>query len=183
MARHFPLLWKRFIPDSVVWLASLIKTLRPDCIHSLGMQNYSYTLLKSYHLTEKKHFPPWIYSSKGSDIYYYAQFPEHKSQITATLKYCNYYVSDCRRDIKLATRYGFKGELLGIFPCMGSYPVDRIQHLRSYGPVSSRKIISVKGLQHRVGRALNAIKSLYLLKADLNNGEIIYVFITPHGLG
>jgi glycosyltransferase involved in cell wall biosynthesis len=160
MQRRFPRLWRLIVPEGATMLPRLIERLQPDCIHSLGMQ------IASYHLYEAREIlggvlpVPWIHSSWGSDYFYYWQFPEHQNRIRQVLETCDYLISDCERDIRLAREYGFGGETLGVFPTGGGYPVEEMKHMRQSGSVSRRRTIAVKGLQHQVGRALVALQAL-----------------------
>jgi glycosyltransferase involved in cell wall biosynthesis len=160
MQRHLPTVWRRIVPESHIMLAKLIQKLQPDCIHSLGMQNYAYTTWEARKLLKQGTFPPWIYSSKGSDIYYWGQSAKHQKRIRNVLADSDYFICNCKRDVRLARQFGFEGVVLGLFQGMGSYPIQEMQSMRASDPVSTRKVIAVKGLQHHAGRALVALESL-----------------------
>ncbi len=170
--QKFPKIWRWIVPKSEIMLAKLIRELRPDCIHSLGMQAYSYDLLEATNMLGGRLDSPWIYSCKGSDIYYWSRFVEHEIRIRHTLKKCKFLICNCERDVRLARQYGFKGQFLGFFQGSGGYPITFMQSLRQKGPVSKRRVIAVKGLQHACGRALVALESIKKCVDVLNGYKI-----------
>ncbi len=75
LQKRLPRLWQLIVPPSTVMLAQLIKRLQPNCIHVLyGMQKGCYVLFDSRKYLGGDLPAPWIYSSRGSDLYYYGQF-------------------------------------------------------------------------------------------------------------
>lgn len=155
-------------------LARLIQRLKPDIIHSLEMQHAGYLTSAARNHSEAD-FHPWIYSSWGSDIFFFGQKPEHRERIRAVLAACDYYIADCRRDVKLAMELGFKGELLGVFPATGGFDIERMQRLRASGSVSSRRVIALKGTHddHWAGRALVALQALHQCADSLAGYEVV----------
>lgn len=157
-------------------LARLIRSLKPDVVHSLEMQNAGYLTFDSREKLASGSFPPWIYSCWGSDIYYYGKQPEHAARIRATLASCDYLTADCQRDVILAKEFGFKGEVLGVFPGAGGYDIERMQQFRDPMPSSMRKVIVLKGRQDDFGgRALVALHALHLCADALAEYEIIII--------
>ncbi len=154
-------------------LARLIRSLKPDIVHSLHMQSGGYlTLASREKLTGA--FPPWIYSSWGSDIYFYGRQPEHQTRIRSVLAACDYLICDCQRDVGLALEFGFKGEILGVFPGAGGFEIDQMRPFRQPGPVSARRVIALKARQnHLGGRALVALHALHLCADVLGEYEIV----------
>lgn len=154
-------------------LARLIRSLKPDIVHSLEMQHGAYLTLAG---RERMNgfFPPWIYSSWGSDIFFYGQQPEHAARIRSVLAACDYLICDCQRDVDLALEFGFKGETLGVFPGAGGFEIDRMRPFRQPGPVSARRVIALKGRQdHLGGRALVALQALHMCADVLGDYEIV----------
>jgi glycosyltransferase involved in cell wall biosynthesis len=175
MQRRFPRVWRLIVPESATMLARLIEKLKPDCIHSLGMQFSSYYLYEAREILGGALPAPWIYSSWGSDYFHYWQFSEHQDRIRQVLSSCDYLVCDCERDIRLAKEYGFTGRPLGVFPGGGGYPLKEMMSMRQSGPVSKRRAIAIKGLQHDRGRALLALKAI-TESANLLQGYEIFVY-------
>jgi len=169
-------------------LAQVIKKLQPTCIHILaGMQKGCYILFSAKRWLRKDFHIPWIYSSRGSDLYWYGQFPEHQHRIKEILQECKYMISDCERDIRIAQSFGFKGKVLGIFPGPGGYPIEQMQTLSQPGRVSQRNLIALKGTgsvpgaeggtHHIVGRAqvvLKALRKISRLLSHLNIEVAVY---------
>ena len=156
-------------------LARVIRELKPDLIHSLEMQRCSYLTLAGRKLLNGGPLPPWIYSSWGSDIFFFGRHPDHQTKIREVLSSCDYFIADCARDVQLAKDFGLRGEVLGVMPANGGFDLTRMRRLGSGLPVKSRKVIAVKGYQDEAwgGRALNALEALRLSAAQLTEFEIV----------
>lgn len=150
---------KFFIPKyQEIYLSLVIKTFKPDIIHSLEMQSGAY-LVNRVKQSWKGAFPPWIISNWGSDIYLFGKDPQHSKQIRECLSNCDYYMCECNRDVKLAKKYGLKGKVLGILPNAGGYDVDKYRKYITILP-SKRKRIMLKGYQGWAGRSLVALEAI-----------------------
>lgn len=137
------------------FLESLINKINPNIIHSLEMQSCSYPIYKTM---LKYPSIKWVYSCWGSDLFYYKNFAWHKKRITKILSRLDYLLTDCNRDLIIAKHLGFKGIHLGIIPGGSGYDFNTIKdHIV---PFSTRRIILVKGYEHKFGKALNVIKAL-----------------------
>jgi glycosyltransferase involved in cell wall biosynthesis len=156
-------------------LARLIASLEPAVVHSLEMQHAGYLTLESRHLLGERRFPPWIYSCWGSDIAYFGSDPAHEPRIRAVLQACDYLITDCTRDARLAGDFGFAGEQLGIFPGPGGFDLERMRGLRRPAPVSERRLIILKGAHDVswVGRGLVALEALQRLAPELAGYEVV----------
>ena len=156
-------------------LARVIRSLQPDLIHSLEMQRCSYLTLASRKLLNGHPLPRWIYSSWGSDIFFFGRRPDHQPRIREVLSSCDYFIADCQRDVQLAKDFGLRGEVLGVFPASGGFELARMRRLGSGLPSSSRKVIVLKGYQDDEwgGRALNALEALRLSATQLRGFEVI----------
>jgi glycosyltransferase involved in cell wall biosynthesis len=91
------------------------------------------------------------------------------------------YWSECTRDVALAHAEGFRGIVLPVLPIAGGYDLAAVRALRAPGPASARTAIAIKGYQHDVGRALNALDALDLC-GDLLHGREIVLYAV-HGPG
>jgi glycosyltransferase involved in cell wall biosynthesis len=167
----------------VRYLADLIDRIKPDVIHSLGLNinwnNMCLPVLQAKRILGDKFKAPWVYSSWGSDLDFYArQSDTHRAEAKAVLSACDYYIAECERDVRLAKELGFNGEFAGFFPAFGGVPWDSLQKLRHPGPVSHRKTILLKGRDYRmggdpVGRAMTAMEAFSLCRDLLSDYEIV----------
>lgn len=177
MERWFPHIWYRFVlTDADKRLADLISRLRPNIIHSMSLRNYSYYVYKAQQRLGGTLPAPWIYSCWGNDFYYWGKNPESNEDLVRINKVassCDYYFCDCRRDVDLAREFGFRGEVLGLYQGGGGYPIAEMQKLRLTGPASTRRIIALKGLQGRWGRAITALQALERCSDALDGYEIV----------
>lgn len=149
-------------------LETIILEIQPDLVHSFEMQSCSYSILKTM---QKYTQIKWLYSSWGSDLYYYQQFSLHRKKIKSVLNRVDFLHTDCLRDYKLANQLGFKGKHLGVIPGGTGYRVSELElHKKT---IEERKIILVKGYEHYLGRGLNCIKALQGIQNSISGFEVV----------
>ena len=159
-------------------LSRVIRKLRPDIIHSIEMQAAGY-LTMDVRRKYAGQFPPWIYSSWGSDLYFFGRYPKHQARIREVLASCDYYIADCQRDVELAAKYGFRGHSLGVFPAAGGYDISDMRRWVQPGPVSSRRVIALKGYMGWAGRANVALQALELCSESLKGYKVALYLASP----
>jgi glycosyltransferase involved in cell wall biosynthesis len=154
-------------------LARLIKTLRPDVIHSHEIQHGGYLMTQALRYLDGA-LPPWIVTNWGNDIFFFGKLKEHEPQIRKVLSACTYYSCETQRDLRLAEEFGFRGEcLLPVMPNPGGFRFDEIASLRQPGPTSKRRLILLKGYQNIFGRALVGLYALELCQDLLRDYKIV----------
>jgi len=140
-------------------LGFVICRLKPDMVHSLEFQQAGYlTWAVREHFPGK--FPTWVITNWGSDVFLFGRLAEHRAKVEAILANCDYYACECKRDIALAEKLGFKGKSLPVFPISGGMPLEKFVRLQSGVPPAARRIIFLKGYQGWAGRALVALQAL-----------------------
>ncbi|MGQ0659172.1 MAG: glycosyltransferase, partial [Chromatiales bacterium] len=102
----------------------------------------------------------WLATNWGSDIYYYRNFPDHRSQIARLLRSIDFYSCECGRDIKLARELGLTAKIMPVMPNTGGFDIEQVGALRRLHSPSARRLIMIKGYQHFAGRAMTAIDAL-----------------------
>jgi glycosyltransferase involved in cell wall biosynthesis len=142
-------------------LAGLIRWLKPNIVHSMEIQHAGYLTLAAREILKGK-FPPWIVSNWGSDIYLYGRLSKHQEKIKAVMSACDYYHAGCHRDVGLARKLGFNGEVLPVLPVPGGFDIERARRFRQPGPTSARRLIALKGYQGWVHRALVGLRAIEL---------------------
>ena len=160
------------------WLARLIRWLRPDIVHSMEIQGAGYITLEA-NAQFKGRFPPWIVTNWGSDIYLFGRLPDHTEKIRAVMSACDYYHCECHRDVKLARDFGFRGEVLPVFPVTGGFDLEWMRSLRQPGPTSARRTIALKGYQHWAGRALVGLRAIDLSASALDGYRVVVYIAKP----
>ena len=139
-----------------------LQQIQPDVVHSFALYLSCTPILKVM-----LNYPDlkWIYSSWGSDLYYFQQQEAYLKDIKAVLPRVNYLFTDCQRDYEIAKKWGFQGEFLGVFPGGGGFDLERMQQYKL--PFEKRKTILIKGFQGRSGRAIPVLQAIMELKAEL----------------
>jgi glycosyltransferase involved in cell wall biosynthesis len=155
-------------------IKKIILKIKPDIIHSLEIQAAGYlTLEVKQKYFQNKHFPKWIVTNWGSDIYLYGKLKEHRDKIQQVLAECDYYSCECHRDIKLAQDLGFKGKTLPVFPNAGGFDLETVANYRQTGLTSDRKVIMLKGYQTWAGRSLCGLRALERCSELLHGYKIV----------
>ena len=85
---------------------------KPDVVHSFALYISCSPILQ---VMNKYSQIKWIYSSWGSDLFYYQNDATYLVDIKNVLVRINYMFSDCKRDFELAKKYGFQGVFLELF--------------------------------------------------------------------
>ncbi|XCF07748.1 glycosyltransferase family 4 protein [Tamlana crocina] len=145
-----------------------IQEVKPDMVHSFALYVTCTPILE---VMERHNSTPWIYSSWGSDLYYFQNIPEYLKDIKRVLPRLNYLFADCNRDVEIAQKHGFKGKLLAVVPGGGGF---HLNDLKGYiWSVEDRNLILIKGFQGRSGRAVQVLKAIEKLPDKLKSSEII----------
>lgn len=169
-------IFKKFFPKyRVKKLSNVINKIKPDIIHSLHIQEAGYLTLKAKETLEKKgvKFPKWIVTNYGSEIDLFGNIDYNKSRIRKVLESCDYYSSECKRDLQYASDFGFKGKFLSVIPNSGGIDFKKIDLLKSGIKPSKRENIMVKGYQGWAGRALVALRAIERCIDIVKNYKII----------
>jgi len=159
-------------------LASLIRRFRPDVVHSLETQHAGYLTLEARKRLGRS-FPTWIASNWGSDIHFFGRIPEHVEKIREVMGACDYLHAECERDIDLGRKFGFQGEVFGLFPCGAGFDLNAMRAFRQSGRTSARRTIVLKGQQGLFGRALVGLRALELCADRLSGFRIAIPLATP----
>lgn len=189
-ARPKALAARLLLGRTVPHLAKVIEEVRPDVIHSLGLnhgwQNLCLPVLEARRALGDRFQAPWVYSSYGQDFVGFRDLSaEHRAGIEAVLGACDYYIAECERDARLANEMGFRGEFLGYLPAFGGVDLERMEALRLPGPVSARRAIYLKGSDNSdgrgdpIGRAMTAMRALQLCADRLRDYRVIVGQTSP----
>ena len=154
--------------DLQLVFSDLLEEIKPDVVHSFVMYWATAPLLE---VLKNKPQIKWIYSSWGSDLYYYGKQQKENVEMVKTFPYIDYMFSDCYRDYELAKKYGFQGQFLGVFPGRGGYDFS-LSDEYSLSP-EKRNIILIKGYQGKHGRCIQVLKAILKARSLLSDYDII----------
>lgn len=167
--------YQYLMPDiRVRQLLKVIRRIRPDLVHSMEIQAAGYLTLEAKKRYGGK-FPSWLVTNWGSDIFLFGRLPEHKPRIREVLESCDYYSCECERDVSLARQFGFRGQVMPVFPNTGGFDLPGLEIERKLVPTSARKVILLKGYQNWAGRALVGLRALRRC-ADILEGYSVVVY-------
>lgn len=143
--------------------------IQPDVVHSFALYVSCTPILE---VMQRHSTIPWVYSSWGSDLFYYKNHPDYLKDIKRVLSRVNYQFSDCARDIQLAKELGFQGEPLGVFPGGGGYELQNYQSYKT--KFKNKNSILVKGFAGRSGRAQHIVRALKKIEKELSDVTIVF---------
>jgi len=124
-------------------LAELVRKLKPAIVHSMRLQTEGYTTLGALEAIRQVG-AAWVVSLWGSDLAYYAEQPGHRGRVRAVLAHCDRLLADCRRDLRLARRYGADERALADgepVPGNGGVDVERICRRVAEADPARRRIV------------------------------------------
>ena len=151
-------------------LSRLIKALKPDYVHALELNHAGYIMSHT-----QKHYKPnlvkFMATNWGSDIFWFQQFSTHRKRLRRLLTGLDFYSAECHRDLALATKYGFKGQFMEVFPNAGGFEHSQLN--RNLTKTSDREIILIKGYQSFVGRAIMALEAVSSISKDLSTYKFV----------
>ena len=146
----------------------VVREIKPDAVHSFALYVACTPILKTMQLLPEL---PWVFSSWGSDLYYFQNDPKYLADIKQVLPRIDYMFSDCNRDFQIAESYGFQGKFLGVYPGGGGFKLDELD--RFIKPFENRRSLLVKGFQGRSGRAIQVLQALERLRDSLKDIDVI----------
>ncbi|WP_148211657.1 glycosyltransferase [Zunongwangia profunda] len=152
----------------------VLKTFKPDIVHSFALYVSCSPILS---VMRRHNGLKWVYSSWGSDLYYYQNVPEYLKDIQLVLSRIDYLFTDCKRDLKIAKSHGFKGEFLGVFPGGGGFKLEELTKYKE--KQENRDSILIKGYQGRSGRAIPVLQAILELQEELKEFKIIVFGADP----
>ncbi|WGD34879.1 glycosyltransferase family 4 protein [Olleya sp. YS] len=145
-----------------------VESIEPDIIHCFEMQLAGLPILPIM----EQNTIPLIYSSWGSDVFYFEQLGVSKNELQRFYKRANYLITDCKRDYHLAVKNGFNNQFLGVFPGNGGLTIDNSK-IKS---VSERPVILIKGYDDGVGKASIVLNALELVTVELLEDKQIVIY-------
>jgi glycosyltransferase involved in cell wall biosynthesis len=136
----------------------ILKEVKPDVVHSFVLY---ISCVPIFDIMQNNKHIKWIYSAWGNDLYFNQNKPIYKKEIVKVLPHLDYMFADCKRDLNLAVKLGFKGEILGDFPGGGGYHLDMIEE--DIKSIDEREGIIIKGYHGEKHRGLQVLKALELI--------------------
>lgn len=145
-----------------------LQKIQPDVVHSFVMYLATAPVLD---VMKKHQHIKWIYSSWGSDLFFYRNKEKELRGIKDTFPELDYMFADCHRDYKIAVENGFSGKFLGVFPGGGGFDIEATDVLMQ--PTESRKLILIKGYQGLHGRCISVLTALTKNEEQLKPYELV----------
>jgi hypothetical protein len=152
-------------------LKRAIRSVKPDFVHALELQNAGYLVLKSLGKSKPENLKI-IVTNYGSDIFWFRRFPKHSQKLKALLNLADIYAAECERDIALARELGFDGTTMPVRPNAGGFSEQVLN--APLTEAAERKTIAIKGYHGWVGRAHVAIEAISLIASQLREYQVVF---------
>lgn len=159
-------------------LLKVIRSVRPDLVHSLEIQAAGRLTLEAKQKFAGS-FPSWLVTNWGSDIFLFGKLQRHQAKIREVLANCDFYSCECERDVRLARQFGFSGLTMPVFPNTGGFDLAELKEVRERIQVSDRKVILLKGYQNWAGRSLVGLRALSRCKDVLAGYSVVIYLASP----
>lgn len=147
----------------------LLANFKPDIVHCFEMHLAGFPILEVMEQNFKLDF---VYSSWGSDLFFFEERGVSKTEVNRFLKRVNYLITDCKRDCKIACQNGFSNTFLGDY--IGNGGLDII--MSDIATHDNRKIIIIKGYEDGIGKAIQIIEAIESLPISLFRDFEIVVY-------
>jgi glycosyltransferase involved in cell wall biosynthesis len=157
------------------WLRRVVEQWKPDIVHTLRLNpEATFTWQALRHIPVNRR-PKWVVSSWGSDLYVEANDPNIRQQIEETLRHCDGFISDCRRDVLLAEAAGLdpaKVALAEPAPTTGGLKLSEYAQA-SAASIEGRNLILVpKSFEGIYNKTLPILEAFRLAEDALDAHEI-----------
>lgn len=170
------------------YLAWLIRDLKPDVIHMLGLavnwRNQATPLVAVRERLGGRLPAPLMYTVWGNDLEVFGHMKREREGVERFLRCVDYCVTECDRDTRLASQMGFSGHFCGKIPQYGGADMAAVSKFMAPGPSSARRLIVLKGRDHAeggdpIGRAMVAMKAFALCAEALKPYRIAILQASP----
>ena len=139
----------------------VINKIQPDMVHCFEMRLAGLPILEI--MEQDKPNLKFIYSSWGSDVYFFKELGVSVEQFERFLTRVDYLITDCKRDYEIVKQNGFKNVFFGVYPGNGGLTVEE-KYIQA---TKERNVLIIKGYEDGVGKALKVIEAIELLPLKL----------------
>jgi len=139
----------------------VINKIQPDMVHCFEMRLAGLPILEI--MEQYKPNLKFIYSSWGSDVYFFKELGVSVEQFERFLTRVDYLITDCKRDYEIVKQNGFKNVFFGVYPGNGGLTVEE-KYIQA---TKERNVLIIKGYEDGVGKALKVIEAIELLPLKL----------------
>ena len=167
----------RTLEQRAAYLAEVIDEIKPDIVHSHELQHAATLVYLAR--ASRGVMAPWLVTNWGSDISWFGRDHEQAKLIRAILGACDYYNTECHRDVLLARAFGLRGRVVGVWPIAGGIDLEQADAWRSPGPTSRRKAIAVKGTISAITQAQHAMTAIERCAELIAGWEVCGYSVTP----
>ena len=149
--------------------ANVVNEIQPDVVHCFVMSLAGLPILGVMNQNPNLKF---IYSSWGSDVYFYKQMGVQEYQFKQFLQRVDYLLTDCNRDYEIVKQNGFKNIFLGAYIGNGGLTIES-EYIQAE---NNRNILMIKGYEDGVGMALKVIDAIELVPLALIKNLRIIIY-------
>jgi glycosyltransferase involved in cell wall biosynthesis len=175
----------RAVPDAQAWLADLVRTWRPDVIHTLGLFDGQgglfYLAARRNH--DLRRIGKWVLQLRGgSDIMLRRSDPETRTVIQEALGECDQIVCDNTANVEYMRELGVDlSKVASIVPVPGSGGIDLSGRSEAIRMPSQRERIVVwpKAYECPWSKALPVLEAIQMVWDTIKPCEFYFLAATP----
>jgi len=164
------------------WLAKIIRSWRPDIIHTLGLESageYFFHLRRRFGLEQ---IGKWVLQLRGgSDLALAHLDPDRRAELAQVMRGCDQLLSDNQQNFRIARDLGVREEQLsriGTVPGTGGIDVDALASRWSTPPSGRRVILWPKVYECPWSKALPVYEALKICWERLQPCELHMLAMT-----
>ena len=165
------------------WLRWIIRTWRPDVIHSLRISIEGVLTWRALRGLPQDQRPVWVVSSWGSDISWSIVLPNWREKVLAVLYDCDGFIADCQSDLEIAMVNGLAPAKVmpgAPVPGTGGFDLQQFRSRRTDIPPSQRKVIVIpKAVETRHLKTYAVLEGLRLAWDAVSDSEIWLLMCAP----
>jgi glycosyltransferase involved in cell wall biosynthesis len=164
------------------WLAQIIKSWRPDIIHTLGLDPAAHFYFRVRQKYKLQGNGKWVLQLRGgSDLALNHLDAEKVARIKPVVRACDQILSDNRQNFKFVLEMGVREEQLsriGTVPGTGGIDVDRLSKARQGTPSERRIILWPKAYECEWSKALPVLEAIQLAWEKIRPCEICILSVS-----
>jgi len=165
------------------WLAKVVRTWRPDIVHTLGLDPAGFFYLRARERFDLAGIGRWVLQLRGGSDLALSRFdPAVAPAISEAMKACDQLVSDNSVNYEHAFDLGLREDqvaTLGTVPGTGGVDVDELRARRRGRPSERRLVVWPKAYDGQWSLALPVLEALRLVWEEIQPCEVHLLAITP----
>ena len=165
------------------WLANIIKSWKPNIIHTLGFDPAGYEYLRVKNTNNLSKIGIWLATVRGGpELALNHLLPSECTKIKKILQFCDQLIADNIQNYEIAVELGLapnKISPLGVIPGTGGVDIEELSKMRKTKASQSRIILWPKAYECLASKASPVFEALKIAWKKIQPCEIYMTGIIP----